>query len=141
MNVRRPRRHLSGLAAGLGLLGALTFGGGCLRVHDDWRTRTWEEVDGEVVRSRPVYPSGYEAYARARLAMAQTPPDLPSARTHLEAALRSDPKDPHLWTTLGELEALAGDDELALGAAEYALKLRPGYPPATDLIARLNTPH
>ena len=119
------------------LAGTLALSG-CIRVHNTWRTRTWEEVDGEVVRSRPVYPSGYSAYVRARVAMDRDPPDLEEARIHLERAMRNDPKDPHLWTTLSELEAMAGDQDLALGAAEYALQLRPGYPPAVEMVAKLS---
>ncbi len=123
----------------LALLAGTCALSGCIRVHNTWRTRTWEEVDGEVVRSRPVDPSGYAAYVRARVAMDRNPPDLDEAREHLERALRNDPKDPHLWTTLGELEAMAGDQDLALGAAEYALQLRPGYPPAVELVEKLST--
>ncbi|MGB1015320.1 MAG: hypothetical protein ACPG4T_14390, partial [Nannocystaceae bacterium] len=45
--------------------------------------------------------------------------------------------DPHLWTTRGELAMLRGELDVAFAASKRALELRPGYPPARELVAKI----
>ncbi len=99
--------------------------------------RSLHEVDGQVVQSPPPPPSAYDAYLRARLAMEQEPPQLDAARYHIGRALAVDPRDPHLWSTRAEIEERAGQREAAVEAARRALVLRPGYPLAEEVLARL----
>jgi hypothetical protein len=102
-----------------------------------WRAQSEHYVDGELVTSEPVHSRAYESYMRARIAMEQTPPDLESARLEIHAALAHDGNDPHLWTTLAEIEAAVGDAAAARQSVARALALAPEYPPAVDLEARL----
>lgn len=101
-------------------------------------TRTLHEVDGKTVASSPPPPVAYEEYLKARLALQSDPPQLEAARHAIERALRYDPRDPHLWATRAEIEALAGQTERAEESARKALSLRPGYPPAERVLAGLS---
>ncbi len=109
--------------------------GGCYAVGPGYRSL--HVVDGEVVHSPPPPPSAYEAYLRARLALEHDPPRLDDARWYIEHALRIDPRDPHLWFTLAEIEERGGQVEEARASARHALAIRPGYPPAEQVLARL----
>ncbi len=100
-------------------------------------TRTLHYIDGELVSSRPVSPSGYEAYVRARLALESDPARLDEAGEMIDVALRLDPHAPHLWTTRAEIAERAGDIDAALASAQRALELEPDYPPARHLLVRL----
>jgi len=99
--------------------------------------RSLHEVDGQLVRSPAPPPSAYEAYLRARLALEREPPQVDEARYYLGFALQLDPRDPHLWATQAELEEQAGQVERASAAARRALAIRPGYPPAQEVLSRL----
>lgn len=114
-------------------LGALA---GCYAVGPGYRSL--HEVDGELVTSPPPPPSAYEAYLRARLALEQEPPGIEDARYYIGFALQIDPKDPHLWATQAEIEARAGETERAVASARKALAIRPGYPPAERVLARVS---
>lgn len=114
---------------------ALVGLGGCYPVGPGYRSL--HVVDGEVVHSPAPPPSAYEAYVRARLALDHDPPQLGEARYHLDRALRADPRDPHLWFTLAQLEELEGHVEEAKLSARRALTIRPGYPPAHRVLTRL----
>ena len=118
------------LALVLALLGA-----GCATVGPHPRTLHYN--DGELVHSRPASSASYEAYLRARLALSVEPPHLDVAQAEIELALRYDGRDPHLWTTQAEIASLAGDEDKAIAAARRALTLRPGYPPAQKMMAKL----
>lgn len=111
--------------------------GGCWQGQSH---RTLHEVDGQVVSSNPPPPSAYEAYLRARVALEHEPPQLDLAQEHIEQAIRIDPRDPHLWSTRAEIEEKAGKVAAAETSARRALALSPGYPPATDVLARLGAP-
>jgi len=99
--------------------------------------RSMHVVDGELVYSRPVSSQAYLAYLEARLALDREPADLGEAEAQIDLALQYDPRDPHLWTTKGEIAALAGDAPQAIAAAQRALSLRAGYEPAERLLARI----
>lgn len=94
-------------------------------------------VEGKLVHSTPPSTSAYAAYMRCRLALDATPPRLDEARAHIEAALAADPRDPHLWTVRAEIDAQRGDGEEAMKSLARAFALRPDYPPAKQLAARL----
>ncbi|MBL4684445.1 MAG: tetratricopeptide repeat protein [Nannocystaceae bacterium] len=100
--------------------------------------RSLHVVEGELVHSRPPAPHAYESYLRARLALDATPPDPDAALSYLRRAQRSDPRDPHLWATRAEAEALKGDFEGARTSARRALALSPGYPPAQRVLATID---
>ena len=99
--------------------------------------RSLHVVDGEVVSSPPPSPSAYEAYLRARLAFEQDPPNLDEARFYIGEAIDFDPRDPHLWATRAEIEERAGKDAEAAASARRALAIRPGYPLAEQVLARV----
>ncbi len=124
-------RAARGLAVGA-LLACL---GACFPMGAGYRSM--HEVDGEVVHSSPPPPSAYESYLRARLALSYEPPQLDVARQHIQRALRIDSRDPHLWATRAEIEERSGQTEQALASARRALSIRPGYPPAERVVARL----
>lgn len=90
-----------------------------------------------MVYSAPPSPAAYEHYVRARLAMEQQPPALDAALREIVMALYRDPRDPHLWTTRGEIELAAGKPDAASASLERALALSPGYPPAQRMLARV----
>lgn len=100
--------------------------------------RSLHYVDGTLVHSRPPSPQSYELYVRARLALDAQPPDPKTALDYLRQAQRADPRDPHLWSTRAEAEALAGEPESARTSAQRALSLSPGYPPARRVLATLD---
>jgi len=110
---------------------------GCAGTGTSYRALHY--IDGELTTSKPVAGYAYEAYLRARLALDSEPPRLEEAADQISFALRYDPRDPHLWTTLGEIEARAGQPRHALDAAQHALALRPGYGPAKQLMAQLRS--
>ncbi len=112
------------------------IGGGC-GWRADWRSQSQHNVKGALVSSEPVPPSAYAAYMRARIALEQRPPDYASAKRALSLAIRLDTNDPHLWTSLAEVEAAGGDLEAARGSIAYALELAPNYGPARVLSAEL----
>ena len=114
----------------------VTLAGACVRTGP--ADHTLHVVDGEVVHSSPPPSSAYAAYLRARLALEAEPPRLEEAQLEIEQALRADPRDPHLWTTRAEVAARRGDGPAATAAIDRAFALRPGYPPAKRLQARLS---
>lgn len=99
--------------------------------------RALHYVEEELVYSRPGTAASYDAYLRARIALSADPPQVEVADQEIQRALRFDPRDPHLWTTMAEVASAAGDDERALTAARRALSLRPGYGPAQRMVARI----
>jgi cytochrome c-type biogenesis protein CcmH/NrfG len=99
--------------------------------------RALHYVDGELVQTEPPTPAAYEAYLRARLALEREPADLEAARGHILEALRWQTSDPQLWTVKAEIEWRAGKLDAAEQALARALELRPGYPEAQRLLARL----
>lgn len=99
--------------------------------------RTLHEVDGRLVSSSPPPPAAYEAYLRARLALDRDPPQLPEAQRWIERAIRFDPRDPQLWATRAEVEERAGQSDRAAASARRALAIRPGYPPAQEVLSRV----
>jgi predicted Zn-dependent protease len=99
--------------------------------------RSLHYVDEALVYSPTVHHQAYAAYLRARLVMEVQPAAYAAAEAHLRAALKVAPRDPHLWTTLAELELRRGDRAAALSAGRTALTYRPGYPAARQLVARL----
>lgn len=113
----------------------LGFAAGCASGGPSYRAL--HLLHGEEVYSRPVAGYAYEAYLRARLALEEEPPRLAEAQAYIETALQYDPRDPHLWTTQAEIAARSGDAGQALSAADRALRLSPGYPPAAAVVARI----
>ena len=99
--------------------------------------RSLHVVEGEKVSSPPPSPSAYEAYLRARLAFEHEPPKLEEARFYIQEAIRFDPRDPHLWATRAQIEERAGEKAEAAAAARRALVIRPGYPLAEEVLARV----
>lgn len=100
------------------------------------------DADGneQLVRSTPPSPAAYEAYLRARLALEREPAQLGDARGHLLDALRWLPDEPQLWTVMAEIEWKMGNFAAAEEALATALALRPGYPEAEQLLARMHAP-
>ena len=99
--------------------------------------RSLHYLGDTLVTSAPVHHQAYAAYLRARLALEAEPADLAAAERELQRALHVEPRDPHLWTTLAEVELRRGDRDAALAAGRVALSLRPDYPPALQLVAKL----
>lgn len=120
-------------AAGLAMIVAL---GGCYMGVPGYRDL--HQVEGQTVRSPPPPRSAYEEYMRARIALEREPPQLDLAAEHIDAALRIDPDDPHLWATRAEIEAAAGKRDAATKSANKALSIAPGYPPAEAVLAKLD---
>lgn len=117
------------------MLASVVLGAGC--AANGPHPRALHYVDDDLVYSRPASSASYEAYLRARLALSVEPPHLDVAQSEIELALRYDGRDPHLWTTQAEIASKAGDDAKAMAAAKRALTLRPGYPPAQRVLAKL----
>jgi Tfp pilus assembly protein PilF len=90
-------------------------------------------IDDQLVVSPAPSPSDYAAYTRVRLAMETEGGDLERAHKDLNVLLLRRPSDPHLWTTMAELEHGRGDEEAATAALERALVLKPDYGPALAL--------
>jgi cytochrome c-type biogenesis protein CcmH/NrfG len=101
------------------------------------KARRLHYIGDRLVTSEPVPPRAYEAYLRARLALERNPQDLAVAREQIDEALRWDAKEPQLWTTRAEIAWLAGDFATADDAIARALQLRPDYPAATQLQAKI----
>jgi tetratricopeptide (TPR) repeat protein len=116
---------------------AITVLGGCYGSMMGPGYRSLHVVEGEVVSSPPPSPSAYEAYLRARLAFEHEPPMLEDARFYIDEAIRFDPRDPQLWATRAEIEERAGQKAEAAAAARRALAIRPGYPLAEQVLARV----
>jgi Tfp pilus assembly protein PilF len=117
------------------LCAALALAGACLRTEPS--DHALHVVDGQVVHSTPPPSSAYASYLRARLALDAEPPRFDEARVAIDQALRADPQDPHLWTVRAEIAARMGDGPGANAAIDRAFSLRPGYPPAKKLQARI----
>ncbi|MBX7081435.1 MAG: hypothetical protein K1X88_19695 [Nannocystaceae bacterium] len=94
-------------------------------------------VDGQQVHSTPPTNAAYAAYLRARLALEAAPPRLADAKQAIDTAIALDPDDAQLWTVRAEIAARMGDGTTATKAVARALQLRPDYPPAKQLSARL----
>lgn len=99
--------------------------------------RALHYVEGELVYSNPPAALSYEAYIRARLALSVEPPQLAQAQAEIEVAIHYDRRAPHLWSTKAEIAALQGQDDVAVSAANRALALRPGYPPAEAVLTHV----
>ncbi len=106
--------------------------------HTQPSPRTLHYVGDDLVTTKPADPRAYAAYLQAQLALAQDPPDLPHAAEQLALALHYDRGDAHLWTVRGEVLLRQGDIDGARQASARALALRPDYPPAAALQARLD---
>lgn len=130
----RPPVRAGLTAAVVALLGG-TLGLGCAASGPS--TRSLHYMDDTLVYSAPVHHQAYAAYLRARVALEAEPADLATAERELQRALHVEPRDPHLWTSLAEVELRRGDRDAALAAGRVALSLRPDYPPALQLVAKL----
>ena len=100
-------------------------------------SRSLHYIDDQLVTSPPVHHASYAAYLRARIALEAQPADLTTAAREIEAAIKIEPREPHLWTTLAEVELQRGDRQAALEASRIALQLRPEYGPAQQLLTKL----
>lgn len=105
--------------------------------HGGPNPRTLHYVGKDLVASPPADHRAYAAYVQAQLALASEPPDLPRAHASILEAIDYDPHDAHLWTVRGQIELQLGEPEQARRASERALGLRPDYPPARELAAKL----
>lgn len=114
---------------------ALVVAAGCN--HGGPNPRTLHYVGKDLVASPPADHRGYAAYLQAELALASEPPDLRHAHEMIVEAIEQDPHDAHLWTVRGQIELQLGEPEQARRASERALSLRPDYPPARELAAKL----
>ena len=99
--------------------------------------RALHVVDGHEVYSTPPSSAAYAAYLRARLALEAAPPQLEEAQLAIDTAIAIDPDDAQLRVVRGEIAARRGDGAGATRAVAKALQLRPEYPPAEQLRARL----
>jgi len=107
-------------------------------LHAGPNPRTLHYIGADLVASPVVDHRAYGAYVQAQLALATDPPDLTRALEQISLALGYDRDDAHLWTVRGEIELRRGDVESARRSSAQALALRPGYPPAQRLAARLS---
>jgi tetratricopeptide (TPR) repeat protein len=135
-SMRRGRERAVRATAGVLPLGLMVLAG-CYSVGPQYRAL--HVVDGEVVSSPAPPPSAYEAYLRARLAFEHQPPQLHAAQFYIEEAIRFDPRDPHLWASRAEIEERAGKPVEAAASARRALAIRPGYPLAHEVLARVES--
>ena len=101
--------------------------------------RTLHYVGDDLVATAPADHRAYAAYLQAELALATDPPDLARAHEQILLAIDHDRHDAHLWTVRGQIELQLGDVEQARRASERALSLRPEYPPARELAARVRS--
>ncbi|MBL9102914.1 MAG: hypothetical protein JNL82_18350 [Myxococcales bacterium] len=106
--------------------------------HGGPNPRTLHYVGDTLVATSPPDHRAYTAYLQAQLALASEPPDLARALEQISLAIEYDGDDAHLWTVRGEVELRRGDVEAARRSSQQALALRPGYPPAERLAARLH---
>ncbi len=109
--------------------------GACATATRD--TRGLHYVDETLVYSQPGDYRAYDAYIRARMVMEGANPDLELAHRLVLEAIYYERRDPHLWTTRGEIELKMGNLERARRSSRVALDLRPGYPPARSLLTQL----
>ncbi len=130
---RAPRAFSSFVRSFAGV-GLVALAVGCA---SEPSSRSLHYIDGELVTSTPVHHASYAAYLRARLALESQPADLVTAGEEIETAIKIEPREPHLWTTLAEVELQRGDRDAALEASRIALQLRPDYGPAKQLMAKL----
>lgn len=105
--------------------------------HGGPNPRTLHYVGKDLVASPPADHHAYAAYIQAQLAMASEPPDLRHAHAMIIEAIDHDAHDAHLWTVRGQIELLLGEPAQARHASERALSLRPDYPLARELAAKL----
>ncbi len=105
--------------------------------HSGPSPRTLHYVGKDLVATDPVDHRAYAAYVQAQLALASEPPDLARAHEQIAEAIDHDPRDAHLWTVLGQIELQRGELDSARRASQRALTLRPDYPPARELAARV----
>lgn len=103
--------------------------------------RTLHYIGDALVATSPPDHRAYAAYVQAELALATDPPDLARALEQISLAIGYDRDDAHLWTVRGDVELRLGDVEAARRSSAQALALRPGYPPAERLAARLSGRH
>lgn len=116
------------------LLGAWALGA-CQ--HAGPNPRTLHYIGKDLVATRPADHRAYAAYVQAQLALALEPPDLRRALDHMLLALEYDGHDAHLWTVRGQVELQLGELDAARRSSARALGLRPDYPPARELAARV----
>jgi len=114
---------------------ALTLLTGCR--YGGANPRTLHYIDKDLVATRPADPRAYAFYVQCQLALSLEPPDLARAHEQILLAIGHDPRDAHLWTVRGQIDLQRGDEVQARRASERALGLRPDYPPAKELAARL----
>ena len=105
--------------------------------HGGANPRSLHYVGAALVTTRPADPRAYAYYLQCQLALAQEPPDLARAREQISLAIDVDPRDAHLWTMRGQVALAQGDAAQARRASDRALGLRPDYPPALALAARV----
>lgn len=105
--------------------------------HGGPNPRTLHYVGKDLVATRSADPRAYAYYVQCQLALSLSPPDLARAHEQILLAIDHDPRDAHLWTVRGQIELQRGDQAQARRAGERALHLRPDYPPAKELAARI----
>lgn len=125
---RRLRPHRL-LLASLLVLAACRYGGP--------NPRTLHYVGKDLVATRSADLRAYAYYVQCQLALSLAPPDLTRAHEQILLAIDHDPRDAHLWTVRGQIDLQRGDQGQARRASERALYLRPDYPPAKKLAARI----
>ena len=105
--------------------------------HGGPNPRTLHYIDRQLVATRLADPRAYGFYVQCQLALSFNPPDLVRAHEQILLAIDHDPHDAHLWTVRGQIELQRGHEDQARRASERALHLRPDYPPAKELAARI----
>ncbi len=108
--------------------------------HAGPNPRTLHYIGDDLVATYPADHRAYAAYVQAQLALALEPPDLARAADQIRQAIDFDPRDAHLWTVRGQIALQRGELGEARQASERALSLRPDYPPARELAARIGAP-
>lgn len=109
----------------------------CACPHAGPNPRTLHYVGKDLVATYPADHRGYAAYVQAQLALALEPPDRRRALEMLTLALEYDRHEAHLWTVRGQVELELGEVDAARRSSARALGLRPDYPPALELAARV----
>jgi Tfp pilus assembly protein PilF len=105
--------------------------------HGGPNPRTLHYVGKDLVATRSADPQAYAYYVQCQLALSLDPPDLARAHEQILLAIDHDPRDAHLWTVRGQIDLQRGDQAQARRSSERALYLRPDYPPARELAARI----